>query len=273
MVVTYQQIAADPAVFERLVHRRRALVVLDEIHHCGSNGTWGRSVERAFAQARYIIGLTGTPFRTDEHAISFVTYDRSGRCVPDYTYGYLDGLRDGIVRPLSFYEQVGAAEWELRDAEQRVIQSRQAALGDDIEERQARELLRTVLSSEEWLEATIARADAVLQALGGPAGALAVTIDEAHARVVGRVIERVTGTAPVVVVSADPAAVGRIRRFARSNERWIVAVRMMSEGTDIRRLRVLHTSRRRARSFRSPDRRAHRACRRDGRPGLRVLSR
>ena len=238
VVVTYQQIAADPMVFERLVHRRRSLVVMDEIHHCGANGTWGRSVERAFGQARYIIGLTGTPFRTDEHAISFVNYDTQGRCIPDYAYSYLDGLRDGVVRPLSFYEQGGVAEWERRDAEQRVIDSGNAAFGDDVEDRAAPDLLRSVLSSEEWLEATIARADAVLQALGGRNGSLAVTIDEAHARVVGRIIERVTGTPPVVVVSADSSAVSRIRRFARSDERWLVAVRMCSEGTDIQRLRV-----------------------------------
>jgi hypothetical protein len=42
----------------------------------------------------------------------------------------------------------------------------------------------------------------------------------------------------VVAVSDDPDASGKIARFAGSDQPWIVAVRMVSEGVDIPRLRI-----------------------------------
>jgi hypothetical protein len=48
----------------------------------------------------------------------------------------------------------------------------------------------------------------------------------------------VTGTRPVVVLSDDPSASRKIAAFAASEDRWMVAVRMVSEGVDIPRLAV-----------------------------------
>src|SRR5262249_60293243 len=48
----------------------------------------------------------------------------------------------------------------------------------------------------------------------------------------------ISGTRPVVVLSDDPAASKKIARFAASADRWMVAVRMVSEGVDIPRLAV-----------------------------------
>src|SRR5215469_7353391 len=49
---------------------------------------------------------------------------------------------------------------------------------------------------------------------------------------------RVSGTRPVVVLSDDPAASKKIAKFAASDDRWMVAVRMVSEGVDVPRLAV-----------------------------------
>ena len=46
------------------------------------------------------------------------------------------------------------------------------------------------------------------------------------------------GSRAVIATSDDPEASARISRFARSDTPWIVAVRMVSEGVDIPRLRV-----------------------------------
>jgi superfamily II DNA or RNA helicase len=43
---------------------------------------------------------------------------------------------------------------------------------------------------------------------------------------------------PTLVVSDDPTASARIEHFAEGDQPWIVAVRMVSEGVDIPRLRV-----------------------------------
>ncbi|MDT9155985.1 DEAD/DEAH box helicase, partial [Escherichia coli] len=43
---------------------------------------------------------------------------------------------------------------------------------------------------------------------------------------------------PTLVLSDDPKASGRIKEFSETTERWIVAVRMVSEGVDVPRLAV-----------------------------------
>src|ERR1051325_4416399 len=43
---------------------------------------------------------------------------------------------------------------------------------------------------------------------------------------------------PTLVLSDDPKASGRIKEFSETKERWIVAVRMVSEGVDVPRLAV-----------------------------------
>src|SRR5213078_3390862 len=47
-----------------------------------------------------------------------------------------------------------------------------------------------------------------------------------------------SGEDPVVVLSDDPKASGRIAAFSATNDRWLVAVRMVSEGVDVPRLAV-----------------------------------
>ena len=59
------------------------------------------------------------------------------------------------------------------------------------------------------------------------------------ARAYARVLQKVTGHKPVVVLSDDPRSSAKIAAFAKSEERWLVAVRQVSEGVDIPRARGL----------------------------------
>jgi superfamily II DNA/RNA helicase len=70
------------------------------------------------------------------------------------------------------------------------------------------------------------------------AGGLVIATDQQAARAYGRLIERITGEKAVVVLSDDAGASARIAEFAGSQARWLVAVRMVSEGVDIPRLAV-----------------------------------
>ncbi|MBD4207835.1 ATP-dependent helicase, partial [Xanthomonas citri pv. citri] len=58
------------------------------------------------------------------------------------------------------------------------------------------------------------------------------------ARAYARTLEAITGSKPTVVLSDDLGASSRIEDFAKSDERWMVAVRMVSEGVDVPRLCV-----------------------------------
>ncbi len=65
-----------PAVHRRRTMTRRTLVILDEIHHAGDSRSWGDGVKAAFEPAVRRLMLTGTPFRSDDNPIPFVTYER-----------------------------------------------------------------------------------------------------------------------------------------------------------------------------------------------------
>jgi hypothetical protein len=85
-------------------------------------------------------------------------------------------------------------------------------------------------------------ADARLQVLRSgdipDAGGLVIASDQTAARAYAKLLAEICGEKPVVVLSDDAGASGRIAAFASSTQRWLVAVRMVSEGVDIPRLAV-----------------------------------
>lgn len=235
-VVTYQQIAFAPQIYRALA-RVPTLVILDEIHHAGDQATWGNALREAFEPARYRVGMSGTPFRSDGTPIPFVAYHR-GSSQADYAYDYTQALRDGVCRPLVFPLQGGYAEWV--SAEGNVISaSFETALRSRV---QQSERLRTVLTQENWLGDVIAKAHAkLLELRAGPhpdAGGLAVAMNQQHARFIAGLMEQRIGVKPAIVLSDEDGGSKRIAAFARSRDPWIVAVHMVSEGVDIPRLRV-----------------------------------
>ena len=70
------------------------------------------------------------------------------------------------------------------------------------------------------------------------AGGLVIAGDHEDARAYAALLRGLTGKRPVVVLSDDKTASRKISAFASSGERWMVAVRMVSEGVDIPRLAV-----------------------------------
>ena len=234
-VVTYQQVAAAPHRFAALA-RVPTLVVLDEIHHAGEEASWGQALRDAFGEATYRVSLSGTPFRSDGNPIPFVRYE-AGACVAAFAYDYAQALRDGVCRALVFPMHGGEAEWTSADGT-----AMRASFDDPIERRHQSERLRTALTQPAWLGDVLERAhERILEAraLGHrDAGGLVAAMNQEHARFVARLLEARTGVRPEIVVSDLDDASRRIGSFARSNDPWIVAVHMISEGVDIPRLRV-----------------------------------
>jgi hypothetical protein len=101
---------------------------------------------------------------------------------------------------------------------------------------------RTALDPDgAWISKVLEAADKRLTEVrrGMPdAGGLVIAGDHADARAYAALLRRITGVRPVVVLSDDPAASKKIGGFATSDDRWMVAVRMVSEGVDIPRLAV-----------------------------------
>lgn len=234
IVTTYQQVASAAVdLAQRVAH---GVVVLDEVHHAGDDRAWGDSVATAFQFTRRRIALSGTPFRSDTQAIPFVRYDFD-EAQPDVEYGYGDALADGVVRPVYFPRIDGEMEWVSADGSHH-----SASFGDALDRTLTAQRLRTALSLHgEWLPSVLVRANSALMKVRRThpdAGGLVIAIDTEHASGIVRLLRERCGVRAVVATSDDPDASDRIASFTRSADPWIVAVRMVSEGVDIPRLRV-----------------------------------
>ena len=235
VVVTYQQVAANPGALRTLVHG--ALAVLDEIHHAGDSRAWGDGVRFAFEHAARRLSLSGTPFRSDQNTIPFVRYD-GDLAEADYEYGYGEALKDrAVVRPVYFPRIKGHMEWTAPDGLEYA-----ATFDDPLTRELANQRLRTALDAEgDWLAAVIEQAHAQLCHLrtrDPRAAGLVIAMDQEHARTIAGIMRERLGVTAVVATSDEPSASAKISAFAAGTSPWIVAVRMVSEGVDIPRLRV-----------------------------------
>ena len=241
VVVTYAQVASHPTRHRVRTENRKTLVVFDEIHHGGDAKSWGDAIREAFDDATRRLALTGPPFRSDDSAIPFVTYetgpDGFARSRADHTYGYAEALADGVVRPVMFMAYSGEARWRDSAGEEH-----SARLGEPLTAEQTARAWKTALNpAGEWMPAVIAAADTRLRGLREhvpDAGGMIIASDQTAARAYAELLRTITGEAPTVVLSDDKGSSERISKFAAGTSRWLVAVRMVSEGVDVPRLAV-----------------------------------
>lgn len=242
VVLTYAQVASHPTKHRVRTENRRTLVILDEIHHGGDAKSWGDAIREAFSDAERRLALTGTPFRSDDSPIPFVTYeDEPGglkRSKADHSYGYSDALRDGVVRPVVFMAYSGQASWRTSAGEEFT-----ARLGEPLSAEHTARAWRTALDPHgDWIPAVLGAAHKRLlqkRASGiGDAGGLVIATDQSTARDYAELLTEITGNPVTLVLSDDPGSSDRIEAFANSQDEWMVAVRMVSEGVDVPRLAV-----------------------------------
>jgi superfamily II DNA or RNA helicase len=241
VAVTYAGVAVNPLAMRIRTERFKTLVVLDEIHHAGDALSWGEGVREAFEPATRRLALTGTPFRSDVNPIPFVTYvpgaDGIPRSVADFSYGYGHALADHVVRPVLFLAYSGDLAWRTRAGAE--ISAR---LGEPLTTDLAAQALRTALDpAGEWIPSVLTAADRRLTEVRRhmpDAGGLVIASDQEAARAYAALLKKISGEAPTVVLSDEKAASRRIADFTTSDKRWMVAVRMVSEGADVPRLAV-----------------------------------
>jgi superfamily II DNA or RNA helicase len=241
IAVTYAQVALRPALHRTITENGRTLVILDEVHHGGDALSWGDGIREAFEPATRRLSLTGTPFRSDTAPIPFVSYHpdehgiRTSRA--DYAYGYGRALADGVVRPVIFMAYAGRMRWRTRAGDEM-----EARLGEGDTKDITAQAWRTALSPEgDWIPAVLRAANRRLSEVRGSvpdAAGLVIATDHYAARAYAEILREVSGESPTIVLSDEKAATDRIAQFSRGTSRWMVAVRMVSEGVDIPRLGV-----------------------------------
>ncbi len=241
IALTYAAVAQNALALRVRTEGFKTLVILDEIHHAGDALSWGDAVREAFEPATRRLMLTGTPFRSDTNPIPFVRYEPDGagalRSRFDYNYGYGQALADGIVRPVLFMAYSGDLHWRTSAGEEV-----SARLGAPLTKDLTSQALRTALDPQgSWIPAVLSAADTRLTEVRShmpDAAGLVIASDQASARAYAETLHAITRRKPVVVLSDEPQGSRKIKRFADSEDRWMVAVRMVSEGVDIPRLAV-----------------------------------
>jgi len=240
----------------------RVLVICDEHHHAAVEATWGTSAESAFADATFALVLTGTPIRSDGAETAWLAYDQTGAIDhPEdgtYTLTYGDAVDLGYCRPVTFHRHEGRFSIDLDDGS-RVRVSGHAPAELPSELRRIPGLQRTLdfykLACTPLFESdgfTPLRTGyqatmidwgidklAELRLRMPNAGGLVIAPTIEMADYMAELIELIEGERPVVVHSNTPNVESKIKAFRNTDKRWLVSVAMISEGVDIKRLRVL----------------------------------
>ena len=243
-VITYQQLPNMIETFKVWTRNGTRLgFVFDEIHHASEKNTWGAAVSSCHSIGSKVLGMTGTPFRGDGLRISFVRYNQEGEAVADFNYTYSNAVRDIVCREVDFLTDDGVAEYfDSNNVEQ--VRASQA------EKKQVSKVKSTMFDKHSmWLETMITKADEKLdeyRTYDVDAGGLIVcrpggddSEEDKHIQSVAKIVKRVTGVMPVVITHNDRDANAKIEAYRKGSSKWICSVRKISEGVDIKRLKVL----------------------------------
>lgn len=253
-VITYQA-ASNADVLQAVRQWREQFgewqyaLILDEIHHTrATGGAWGDAVAALESGAAVTVAMSGTYFRTDGHPIQFLDYKDDGRPKTHYAYGYRQALLDRCVRPVAF--RFHDATFDLHDADADEVVRRDVRLSNVANREHLSAAQRRVLSADSPCVREMIR-DAheelvrtrrrfpdggcliVCQPGGGDAG------EDRHVQQVAELVREVTGVNPVVLThhDGDDVTAEKLSKFRDGAEPYLVAVNMVSEGCDIRRLR------------------------------------
>ncbi|WP_430292801.1 DEAD/DEAH box helicase [Pseudomonas sp. B1-22] len=242
---TYQSMEYRDEGFWQLLDNYRVLVVFDEIHHCAGNDSlssnvWGQQIlHRIQDRAAFTLALSGTPWRTDDRAIALARYSTpEGHLVCDYRYGLRDAIADGVCRSprivLVDNQKVKLTEQLGTDSTVRLFSGIAKLLDESPVTYE--ELLRHDDVINQLLDLGCNQLNE-LRLIKPDAAGLVVATDIEHARQIAQALDE-KGEACCIVTNKSPDAQQMINVFRHSASRWIVAVGMISEGTDIPRLQV-----------------------------------
>ncbi|MFG0531190.1 DEAD/DEAH box helicase [Pseudomonas fulva] len=242
---TYQGMDAKGEEFWELFQQYRVLAIFDEIHHCAgydlkTSNNWGSTIiSKIQNQATFTLSLSGTPWRTDDKAIALGRYSAPTRTLTcDYRYGLQQAIVDSVCRS----PRITLIDNHNLQLIQKKQQNRQVSNFDNF----AHLLDSSPLCFEDilWNEDIIdhmldlgCRKLAQLRKRNPSAAGLIVATDTNHAKLIeSKLLSR--GENCRVATTKTGSAQDNINEFRSGIGCWIIAVGMISEGTDIPRLQV-----------------------------------
>lgn len=242
---TYQSMEYLDDSFWALLDDYRVFVVLDEIHHCagdqlGFSNAWRQQIlQKVQDKAVFTLALSGTPWRSDDKYIALARYSTAeGRLICNYRYGLKEAIADGVCR---------SPRIVLIDNQMMKVTDKQEG---DLTIKKFPSIAQLLRESPVSYEDLLCHEDIINQLLRlgceklnevrdnrSDAAGLVVATNVVHAYQISLVLEA-WGESFQVVTNKTLQAQQIINEFKTSNCRWIVAVGMISEGTDIPRLQV-----------------------------------
>ncbi|GAB2679393.1 DEAD/DEAH box helicase [Aliiglaciecola aliphaticivorans] len=247
--LTYQSLAALDATLIVRLRQYRLAVVVDEIHHCGglekTHATAWASPLLALTQQSdkaYTLSLSGTPWRTDGLPVTTLQYDELLLPKMHYCYGLSEAITDGVCRT-PIIMAVDNEQWTIReDKKENTTHGSLASLlqHDGL-------LYQMVLDNphfvDHMLSLSVATLDKRRETLPD-AGGLIIASSIAHAKHIQAVLIELTHETPLLITSEEPDSQEKLKTYKYTNQKWLIAVGMVTEGTDIPRLQVCcHLSR------------------------------
>jgi|TARA_B100000530_G_C15926647_1_gene475205 superfamily II DNA or RNA helicase len=241
-VYTYQSLKGLGKEFWEHLAKYKVLVIIDEIHHCSGHtiaeaNAWGTELFKNIEKVgTFILAMTGTPWRSDDVKIPLLEYDPdTNALICDFEYSLTQAVEDGVCRSPRIYALdnpriaavIDGARSEYSSVEE-LTRLGEVGLGRLINDS------KVVLA---LLEESVNRLDIIRRSYPS-AGGLVVADSIKHAEQILTMLERHFGKSATIVTSKNKDAQDRIAKFRYSDEQWIVAVGMISEGVDIPRLQV-----------------------------------
>lgn len=242
---TYQGMDHRETSFWELVDDFRVLAVFDEIHHCAGHdpllsNAWGQVIlQRLQDKATFTLALSGTPWRSDDKAIALARYsDPEGRLVCDFRYGLKEAVADRVCRSPRIVVIDNTAVRLTEIVDDAPIVTVYPSIAQLLNESPV--TFEDLLTHHDMVVKVIdlgrSRLDEIRRTMP-QAGGLVVATNIRHAHQIAAVL-RSQGEECVVVTTRTPSAQQLINEFREGRGKWIVAVGMISEGTDIPRLQV-----------------------------------
>lgn len=239
--ITYQTMINLGPDFWALFTEYRVFVIFDEIHHCAGNNlensnAWGETIiSKIQGKAIGTLALTGTPWRSDFIPVSLARYNNTGEVYCDYSYGLAQAIKDKVCRSPNIMiidnNQVTLSESGVTESFN--------SFSDLLRESSCN--YQSLVENETLISYMLNKANKKLNALRKKtpnAAGLIVTSSVCHARKVHDILNtQLKETADIVTYMEDDA-VSTIQSFKNATSKWVISVGMISEGTNIPRLRV-----------------------------------
>lgn len=242
-VLTYHNLSFLSNGFWEVFREYRVFVIFDEIHHCSGqdvnlSNAWGEKILRNIrSRAEYTLALSGTPWRSDKLPIALARYSGDpSQLECDYIYYLARAIADGVCRT----PKVVAIDND------HICHTN--TQGESTDYGSIRELLNStdisysnLLYHEPIVTFTLQQSINRLQSirLDNPrAAGLIVASSVNHAYWIKEILTQQLHQEAVIVTHENTESQAIIDHFEEDDIQWIIAIGMVSEGTNIPRLQV-----------------------------------